>query len=336
MPIAKKTKSGKFRCQVAYREDGKVKNKQFTADTKKEAEKLAFAFISRKKITDEKTIAKALNDYIELKKPVLSPSTIRGYRGIETILLKDYPDFMKKRCSMVFETDMQKTISDIAQTKSPKTTKNYKSLLCSISPLFKDFSITLPQSIKYDVTIPSDAEIRTFLEAEKGKELEVPIMLAALCMMRAGEITSLSIDDCNFKTNTIHIRHSKVQDEDGEWIVKAPKTTSSDRFIKIPKFVMNTIKKKGYITSYNTKSLQRNFSRHRERLGLSKFRFHDLRHYACSTFMEECGLAYTQKYGGWSNPQTPLNIYNHSKKDKEDEHSKHIESVFENNFNTYI
>lgn len=323
MPTAKKTKSGSYSVSVYDYKDanGKQHYKRFTAPTKKEAEKLANQYkTGLTHISELNTVDEALEEYIKLKTAVLSPSTIKGYRAYQRTLKKDYPQFLSRRIKTITEKDMQGFVSAIATEKSPKTVKNIYLLIKPISASFKDFSVTLPTIVQYEPIIPTEEDILLLMNDVKGKELEVPVMLGAYCMMRRGEVCSLTMDDVNFKNKTIHIRHSKVMDEDNEWVVKTPKTKKSDRTISVADFVLEAIKEKGYITDLNPNELTERFERVLNRLKIGPFRFHDLRHYCASAFhYKGIPMSYTQKYGGWSTMDTLVKIYQHTLSDKEDE-----------------
>ena len=83
MPTAKKTASGKYRVTIYDYTDskGKVHQKTFTAETKREAERLANEYKDGPSVSDL-TIGEAVDGYITLKEAALSPSTVRGYRQI--------------------------------------------------------------------------------------------------------------------------------------------------------------------------------------------------------------------------------------------------------------
>lgn len=323
MATAKKTSSGSWTISVYEYKDseGKQHYKRFTAKTKKEAELLAAQFSAgRIHSTDLLTVKEALAEYIALRTATLSPSSIYGYRKLEKRLLADYPAFMSKSINSIKQNDVQGLISNLSLNHSPKTVRNYYGLIQAISDRFKTFKISLPQTIEYEPYIPSEAEIQTLLSYVKGKEIEIPIMLGCMCMMRRGEICGLSIDDINFNNKTIHIRHSKVRDEDRNWILKAPKTRKSNRIISVSQTVLDKIKEKGYITSYDPDTLTDRFDDILKDAGISHFRFHDLRHYCASVFhYKGIPMSYTQKYGGWSTMNTLQRIYQHTLADKEDE-----------------
>ena len=100
MPKAKKLPSGSWRCQVyshteeIYQKDGTIKKKRvyksFTCldpSTKgrRKAEQMAADWAAGKERLPKSsiTVKEAIHRYIEAKEKVLSPSTLRGYKGIE-------------------------------------------------------------------------------------------------------------------------------------------------------------------------------------------------------------------------------------------------------------
>lgn len=323
MATAKKTKSGSYTISVYDYTDfnGRQHCKRFTGKTKKEVELLAAQYKAQRiHSTDLVSLDSALNEYIKLKTAVLSPSTIKKYKDIHRVLQKAYPSLLNKKINNLTQNDMQALVSDLSLTKSPKTVKNYYGLLTAISDRIKAFNVTLPRIVQYEPYIPTEDDIKALLTYCKGKELEIPVLLASNCMMRRGEICGLSMNDINFRNHTIHIRHSMVLDSDRQWVNKTPKTKKSDRIIKVPEYILKKIKKKGCITTYNPDTLTDTFEEALKVLKLTPFRFHDLRHYCASVFhFRGIPMSYTQKYGGWSTMDTLIKIYQHTLADKEDE-----------------
>lgn len=343
MPKAKKTKSGKYTISVYDYQDsgGKQHYKRFTADTKKEAELLAAQFKNEQLQPKEKpkepgtlqTVDEALEKYIDIRVSVLSPSTIRSYYSTLLVFRKEFPEFMSRSVNSITEEDMQEFVSTLAIYKSPKTVKNYKSLICSISDRFRAFKITLPTTIRYEPYIPTEAEIMTLLDGCRDTEIEIPIMLGAYCMMRRGEICALDIRNVDFKRKKIYIQQAYARNQYNHWVIKQPKTKKSFRTITVADFILDKIKEKGYITNLLPDQLTERFERKLISLGLSSFRFHDLRHYCCSMFhFRGVPMSYVQEYGGWSTMTTVQRIYQHTLNDKKDEIYEQINNYFSKNY----
>lgn len=341
MATAKKLPSGNFRCRVYLGKiDGKDVYKSFTAPTKKEAEFNANQFLiksNKNKIrrSNEYTFADALENYINLKETVLSPSTIRGYKSLKRNFIEKFPKFSNMKICDITQEDIQKVISTLAKEKSPKTVKNYHGVISAILGEEMIIKTTMPQKIIPDLYIPSDDDIKLLIKSVENSELEIPVLLGAFCMMRRGEICGLSIDDVDFKTNTIHVHHSLVIDDDKNWKLKAPKNSTSDRFVDAPEFVINKIKEKGYITKLSPDNISSNFSRVLKRNNIPHFRFHDLRHYSASIrHALNIPDAYIMAEGGWKSDAILKSVYRHAMKDKKNEMQERAKSHFSKIYDT--
>lgn len=344
MAKAKKLPSGSWRCLVYdYTDDmGKRHYKSFTSDDpsprgKREAEFLAAQYAAEKKeyanSTNSSTFAQELEKYITSKEPVLSPSTIKGYKNIQKMLLKKYPTFCSTKLSVLSSDDVQLVINDLSQTKSPKTIRNYHGLISAVIGSNLHLTTTMPQKIQPELYIPSDDEIKRLMAAVQGTELEIPVMLGAFCLMRRGEICGLSMSD--IQGNIIHIHHSLVLGPDKEWHLKAPKTESSDRYIEAPQFVIDRIREIGHITTLNPHSITIMFQRILERNNITHFRFHDLRHYSAS-IRHAIGIpdAYIMADGGWSSDKVLKSVYRHAMNDRKKEMSDKANAHFSELCNT--
>ena len=336
MATAKKLPSGAYRCLIYIGdENGKRKYKSFTAATKKEAEFQATQYMmqkdQRKQQKTENKFCDELNKYISGKEAVLSPSTIKGYKNIERMLSKNYTEFYNMKISDIEQEHVQKLISNLAKSKSPKTVRNYHGLISAVLGSNLNLNTTMPQKVQPELYIPSDEEIKALVNAVRDTELEIPVLLGAFCMMRRGEICGLSMNDIN--GNTIHIHHSLVLGADKQWHLKAPKTTTSDRYIEAPDFVINRIKEVGHITNLNPHSITIMFERVLDRNNIPHFRFHDLRHYSAS-IRHALGIpdAYIMADGGWCSDNVLKAVYRHAmsdrKKEMSDKANKHFKSLF--------
>lgn len=341
MATARKLPSGNFRCRVYIgKVDGKDVYKSFTAPTKKEAEKQAIEFLNksnkkRKKYAADTTFIEALENYITIKETVLSPSTIRGYKSLKRNFIEKFPSFSNMKIYNITQEDIQKVISALAKEKSPKTVKNYHGIISAILGEEMIIKTTMPQKIIPDLYIPSDEDIKILIKSVENSELEIPVLLGAFCMMRRGEICGLSIDDVDFKTNTIHVHHSLVIDDDKNWNLKAPKNSTSDRFVDAPEFVINKIKEKGYITKLSPDNISSNFSRVLKRNNIPHFRFHDLRHYSASIrHALNIPDAYIMAEGGWKSDAILKSVYRHAMKDKKNEMQERAKSHFSKIYDT--
>lgn len=159
--------------------DGKQKMKRvyvsITASTKDELNlKVAEHKLNKKNnnipsIADI-TLGKSIENYIELKTPVLSPSTIRGYNNIKNSLQKNYPTLYHTKLVNINYTNLQQFIGNLSAKVSPKTVRNYYGLISSVLTLngvILPQKTSMPKKVRPDLYIPSDAEIKRLMVAAK-------------------------------------------------------------------------------------------------------------------------------------------------------------------------
>lgn len=297
---ATKLPSGSWRVRVySHTENGKRIYESFTEATKAEAELRASEYKAKKHRLHrtDLTVGDAIEGYITAKEGVLSPSTIRGYRCSQR---NDFHMIENKKIKSLTSEDVQLFISDMAKTLSPKSVRNRYALLTACIGLYAPdmmFRVTLPtRQIKRSES-PSDEAVRA-LYTEASDKLK-PCIALAMCGLRRGEIAGLKYED--IKGDVAHIHADIVQDEKGKWIYKEmPKTDGSDRFVRLPKSVLDVIGSgKGFIVKYAPSSISDSFHDLNKRLGLH-VRLHDLRHYYASVGAI-LGIpdVYLADMGGW-------------------------------------
>ncbi|MBO5853101.1 MAG: site-specific integrase [Bacteroidales bacterium] len=334
MSKATKLPSGKWRCRAFSYTDaqGKKHYESFTASTKKEAEALAakFSVTKEREERSDLNFKQAMDFYIEMKEPVLSPSTIRGYDNMRKVLEADYDHLCRMNVTSIKKNDLQRVINDISGKKSPKTVRNYNGFIMAVIKQQRDgfdVNLTLPQKQRPELHIPTDAEIKLLLKAIEGTTLEIPVLLAAFGLMRRGEICAASIEDID--GTRIHIKHSLVKGKDGKHHKKAPKTYTSDRYVELPQFVIDKINAQGYICNVQPHTLTVELQEVLKKNNIPSFRFHDLRHYSCS-IRSSLGIPteYILKDGGWKTDYVMKNVYRHTLSDKEKEFTSKTISHF--------
>ena len=301
MAKAKKLPSGNWRVQVFSHKDASGKNhyESFTASTKAEAEMLAATFAGTKHRTSrtDMTVIEAIQGYINAKEAVLSPSTIREYKRA---IKRDYDSIASLKIKRLTSEDMQLFISRLSATLAPKTVKNRYALLTASIGLYAPdmvFRVTFPQKqIKRPVS-PSDEMVKALYENASDKLK--PCLALAMCGLRRGEICALKYED--IKDGVAHIHADMVQNANKEWVYKEiPKTDGSDRFIKLPPFVLDHFGSgTGFIIQCTPNAITQSFGRLTKRLGYS-VRLHDLRHYYAS-IGSVLGIPdiYMADMGGW-------------------------------------
>ena len=301
--------SGSVRVRVYDYTDsnGKQHYKSFTAPTKAEAQAIAAEW----KMKDEDvengslTLYEACSQYIAVKRPVLSPSTVSGYN----VALKRLSGFKTayKPIDELSSLDLQTLIAEMSKKVSPKTVANTFGFISASLKLFapdKSYHVTLPQKTKVRLYIPNNDDVQTLINTCKTDEMKLAILFAAVGTMRRGEACAVTFDDVDYEQCTIHVNKSYVKVDDKYWELKAPKTYESDRFVKVPQNVIDMIRglkrSKGFILGMNPDQLYDRFASTLSKTSLPHFRYHDLRHYAASQ-LHACGVPdrYIEAMGGW-------------------------------------
>ena len=250
--------------------------------------------------------------YIESKEHVLSPKTVRSYKSMLKSSISD--DFLRLKLHQITQQDIQIEINKFASNHSPKTTRNIHSFISAVLRQFRpslNISTTLPQKRKYEPYTPSEDDIRRLLDASSDDRPN-HICFQLGCMgLRRSEILALTMDDIS--GNRLTINKAMVQNKDREWIIKTTKTTSGTRTIYIPDVLADEIREQGYIYNRHPNKMLKALKRYQDRLGIPRFRFHDLRHFFCSYAYEHGFSEQTiMEIGGWQSSETPRKIYRHA------------------------
>lgn len=303
--------------------DGKRKYDSFTADTKKDAElKAAIARQSRESLNRSSglTLRQAYDAYLKSKQFVISPSTFAEY-----IRMKDrnLQGLMNIKIDRITQEMVQIEINKLAITESPKTLRNIHGLLAAVLGVYRPglkLSTTFPTKEKKEIYVPTDHDIQTLIEAVRGKEIEIPVLLAAFGSLRRSEIGALTAAD--FSGNSVTISKAMVKNEKNEWVIKSPKTEAGYRTVELPEEVIARLPldRTGYLVRMIPSSYLTAFHIALEKAGLPRFRFHDLRHYQAS-ILHALGVPdkYIIRRCGWRTDATLKNIYQHTMDDKEKE-----------------
>lgn len=316
--------SVRYRLYIGTDPAGKKLYKSFTAATKSAAKKMAEQWkkdhVNSASCAQNPTFSEAAAVFIANRSKTLSPRTYGEYLRIVAWLEDQYPTFTRSHMSVITSETVQGLIndmtskskqrpdrSDLEKPISAKTITNRFALIQSIleSQGVTLHGIKLPQRKKAELNIPENETVTRLLETIKGTELEVPVLLAAWGPMRRGEICALTLDDIDLATRTVSVTKAMVRNADGEWVVKLPKSTAGTRTITYPQYVIDLIRRKGYIYRGTPDTLSRRFVRTLSRHGFEHFRFHDLRHFAAS-FQIALGIPpeYVMERGGWHSPGT--------------------------------
>ena len=298
--------------------DGKKKFVTVTADSKQECKAMAEqvkAEAEANKNTPKMTVLQAVDRYIEAKRGVLSPSTVAGYVSKRKLYIERHP-IGSCLLDKLTNEQLQQWVSSLSETLAKKTVTQAYGLLSSSVRMFRpkaDLSvkyIKFPQGKKYKGYVPSTDEVIQVLHDAKeyDERLYRACLLSAFATLRRGEISPLTAED--LRGNILHIEKDMVKDASGKWITKLPKTEDSVRDVRLPMWIVDEMPKTGTLVDYRPDEITKFFGRLVKKSGLPHFRFHDLRKHAVSLMATQgVSMASIKDIGGWSNLQTPQQIY---------------------------
>lgn len=332
MAKAKKLPSGNYRVQ--YLIDGK--RYSFTAETAALAEYAALQHkLERKraKSSTTKTLGAAIDDYIDLKSNILSPSTIAGYRQIQR---NAFPLLIDLPLSKITEKLIQKQINDSAGRLSAKTVRNHYGLLIAVlkNEGMMTPNIALKPKEKIQYNIPSPEDIPKIMEAVRDKgQLEIFILMVLTMGLRPSEAVAVKWD--NYDGEKMLIKGSKVKDADRNYIYKERnKTYHSTRLLDVPEILRSKLdnmdRQSEFILTKTQTAFYNAFQLVLSKNGLPHYRVYDLRH-AYASVMLSLGVPdkYAMERMGHSTPNMLKTVYQHTFKNKQDDISKQINSFFD-------
>lgn len=335
MATAKREKSGNFRVRIYTHttSDGKKHYKSFTAPTKKEAEYLASDYLYNCRTDKEKnlTVNEAIENYISLKSPVLSPSTKRCYLQIKNTYFGNIKEINIYKLK---QSDIQKEINLLVGKLSTKTINNIFSLLLSALKEYQlFFNVKYPQKIKKQMFIPSEEEMKKIYKLAEGKKIYLPILLGSMLGLRRSEICALKYSDIDFENKTIYIHSAVVKNDKKEWVIKTTKTESGTRMLRIPQKILDILNPDGdpeqFIVGCNPNYITKNYYKIAKKLNLKETKFHSLRHYYASILLK-IGVPprYAIEFTGHSSTQILEKVYQHTFNTEKQKYSKQIEKYF--------
>lgn len=334
MATAKKTASGKWRVLVyiGKGKDGKKKYKSFTDADKRKCERAASAYVDEhRRANDPQSFGSALSSYLVLRKAVLSPSTYRGYSSAERYFRKNFRGFCEHSIYDLTPDYMQTIVSEMVEDgQSPKSVANKIGLVSSVLKA-KDVQmplVRLPEKEKPDYHVPDTKDVERIIECAEGKDIEIPILLAAYGGMRRSEICALTLDD--IAGDTICITKAIVLNDDLDPVKKSTKTYESKRDVPMPHEIIEKILEKGYVTDAESpERISERFSHIAKKAGCPGTRFHDLRHFHAS-YLHAKGVPdqYIMARCGWKTDNVMKKIYMHTLQSEEKEMNQKILSEF--------
>ena len=332
MAKAKKLPSGNWRIQVFVGKDenGRSVMKSFTAPTRKEAEKLAAEFeLTGKKNAKRFTVAQALDGYIDLKRNVLSPSTIHGYGIIRRNRLQS---LMPLDIHEVDSFAMQKAINEDAARVGYKTINEAKNLIVTALKLYgvkPELNVTLPPKKPRILNLPTPQQV---IQMVRGTDIELPCLLAIWLSLRMSEVRGLQFGD--LKDGVLTIQRSRIRLGSKDVVREVNKTYSSTRRLVVPEYLARLIQAvpHEHETDFIVRQHYLYITGHLKKLAAAngyQLTFHQMRHLNASIMLAlNIPDKYAMERGGWSTPNTLKNVYQHTFSEERQLVDKKIDGFF--------
>ena len=324
---AEKLPSGSYRARVAVNGIRRA----FTASTAKEAIRLANEWkYLQKAPTQDMTVEKAIEAYIDSIRDIRSPSTIAGY---EKIKRNQFQSMMKIKLSKLTQADVNIAVNEERKKGlSAKTISNAHGLLSAVLHVYYPdliLNTRLPQQKKkHKILASSPIEIYA---AIKGSDIELPVLLAMCLSLSMSEIRGLKKTD--IENGILHVQRSKVYVNRKQILKEEMKEENRDRYLAVPNFIKPLIDevKTEYLTELSGQAIYKRFVVLIEKAGLPHMTFHDLRHVNASV-MHLLGVPdkYAMERGGWKTDHTMKSVYQNTFSEERQKFDAIIDSFFEN------
>lgn len=315
VPTARQLPSGSWFCRV--RVNGQ--DVAITRDTEKEAvaEAMAVKYGIKEaaKKTKKKTLFQAIDDYIDARRNILSPATIRGYKNIQA---NRFQSMMQRDIFDITADQWQRAVNQEAKLVTAKTLTNSWRFISSVIAEATSQRVTarLPQIIPAERPWLTPEQIPLFVAAVKGDKAEIPALLA-LSSLRRSEIVGLRWADVDLKNGVVMVNGAAVPDENHKIVYKREtKNTTSRRTVPIIPPLMDALNNADhhgeYVVTYHPATVMNQVNRVCERNGLPKVGLHGLRHsFASLAYHLQIPEKVAMEIGGWANDQTMHKIYTH-------------------------
>ena len=234
---------------------------------------------------------------------------------------------MQRNVFSITDAEWTRAINAEASKCSPKTLKNAWGFISSVLKKRLKMNpplVTLPQIPPNERPFLSAEQIKVFVGAVKGTEVEIPALLG-LSSLRRSEICGLRWENVDLKKRLIHVKGAAVFDSDNVFVQKKTnKNQSSSRTVPI---MMDELydalkrekKKEGLVCDTHPNVLRDRINRICKLNDLPLVGVHGLRH-SFASLAKHLGMPeqLTMQIGGWSDYQTMRKIYTHvSAKDAE-------------------
>lgn len=233
--------------------------------------------------------AKYFQKWLSLHKNSYSPSTYKSYKMyINTHFI---PVFGNYKLSKINHLHIQQYINEKLETLSANTVRKHYFVLNKIMKEALDqrspFKRLKPPKDEdsYEYVILTEDDFNKLHEVVKNTYDELPVLLAAWCGLREGEIFNIKYENINIEAGTLNIKKALSISDDEGYIEKNPKSKRGKREIALPDRIIELFKAlpegdpEDRIFNIKPGSYSERFGKIIDKNKLLDHRFHDLRHY---------------------------------------------------------
>lgn len=317
VPEPRRMTSGKWYIQLRLNGQSISVTEDTPERCRAQARAIKAGMVEVKRKPDDITLTQAVDEYIEARKGIVSPSTIASYKKIQRLR---FQALMPLKLTAITAPKLQKAVQD--ESKAGRSAKTVKDAYCFVKTVlisrhvdldYDHIALPLVQPSPYK-TLTTD-QVGVLLNAIKGTPCEVQILLAVWLGLRRSEIIALEKKDFNFAQKTVTIATAIVRDENNEYVEKGTKCAASARTVSCPDYILDKVKEMpdGKLYTNDPGYILKELHRICEANGLPPVRLHDLRHVNASIMlMLNIPDKYAMERGGWAAKQTMQGRYQHT------------------------
>lgn len=282
VPEPRKLKSGTWFIQMRLGGESIPVSAPTRTECIKQAEKIKADYRNGQRLPckSTQTLEQCVTAYIDAKRGVLSPSTIREYKSMSR---NRFTAQMKKPVREI--TNWQTIVSAEAKNVKPKTLKNAWMMVAAALKFggYDVPKVTLPQVPPNERQWLDPEQIKVFVADVANEPFAIPALLA-LHGLRRSEIMAVNWSDIDLTAKTIRVSGAVVIGEDQRPQQKASnKNRSSTRTIPImiPELLaaLEAVEdKSGPVVRCNPNTIYHQINRVCARNGLPQVGTHGLRH----------------------------------------------------------
>lgn len=344
---------------------GERRQKRVTRRTKKEVELAIAELIGKAQagFTDsgKVTVSEFLDSWLAAVTPTVRSSTARRYKDLANKHIKTEIGSIK--LAKLTPADVQRLYANRRESGLSSTTVHHMhSVLHGALDHAVKWGLVMrnvtdavdpPRRQNPEMQTWSAGDAAKFLAAARGDELEAFWYLALTTGMRRGEMLGLRWSDIDFERSALSVRRSLSRGATSRLEAGEPKTAAGRRRIALPANTLDKLKKhrtkqkaiwlavgEGYAdrelvfatvngTPIHPNTLARAFTKLIAKAGVSKIRFHDLRHTSATLLLAsgEHPKVVQERLGHSSITET-LDRYSHVSADMQQRAAEHFDTIF--------